>query len=184
MRPNFICVPSSHLLPFRSEKFGLAMKQNLRTRNLKAATWVHRFEQTAKFHDLDMGDHADHYPVRDSSGVPKKNGLHEEKGTETVFLTFRFALLKINTNSSETCSPFGRLLIWTRMSQCSFWLCGCIFPTFLGLLTDILVQRTAQQRAVVSKWQRDDLEDKYLRMYEENLLLKKHARKQEDKIKR
>ena len=51
-------------------------------------------------------------------------------------------------------------------------------------MTDVLIQRTAQQRAVVSKWGRDDLEDKYLRMYEENLLLKKHARKQEDKIKR
>ena len=47
-----------------------------------------------------------------------------------------------------------------------------------------MVQRTAQQRQVVAKWTRDDLEDKYLRMYEENILLKKHARKQEDKIKR
>lgn len=37
---------------------------------------------------------------------------------------------------------------------------------------------------MVSKWDRDTLEDKYLRMYEENLILKKHARKQEDKIKR
>ena len=55
----------------------------------------------------------------------------------------------------------------------------CVF-----CILDVLIQRAAQQRAVVSKWPRDDLEDKYLRMYEENLLLKKHARKQEDKIKR
>ena len=37
---------------------------------------------------------------------------------------------------------------------------------------------------MVSKWSRDELEDKYLRMSEENIILKKHARKQEDKIKR
>nr|KAG5707913.1 hypothetical protein BaRGS_031644 [Batillaria attramentaria] len=37
---------------------------------------------------------------------------------------------------------------------------------------------------MVAKWSRDELEDKYLRIHEENLLLKKHARKQEDKIKR
>ncbi|XP_069113817.1 protein fantom-like isoform X2 [Argopecten irradians] len=45
-------------------------------------------------------------------------------------------------------------------------------------------QKAAQQRRMVSRWDRDSLEDKYLRMYEENLILKKHARKQEDKIKR
>ncbi|XP_076110467.1 protein fantom-like isoform X7 [Mytilus galloprovincialis] len=41
-----------------------------------------------------------------------------------------------------------------------------------------------QQRRMVAKWDRDTLEDKYLRIYEENLILKKHARKQEDKIKK
>ncbi|XP_060079479.1 protein fantom-like isoform X2 [Ylistrum balloti] len=45
-------------------------------------------------------------------------------------------------------------------------------------------QKAAQQRRMVSRWDRDSLEDKYLRMYEENIILKKHARKQEDKIKR
>ncbi|XP_064640394.1 protein fantom-like isoform X3 [Lineus longissimus] len=49
---------------------------------------------------------------------------------------------------------------------------------------DPLAQREAHTRATVSKWTREDLEDKYLRMYEENIVLKKHARKQEDKIKR
>ncbi|XP_052231915.1 protein fantom-like isoform X2 [Dreissena polymorpha] len=47
-----------------------------------------------------------------------------------------------------------------------------------------LEQKAAQQRRLVSKWERDVLEDKYLRMSEENIILKKHARKQEDKIKR
>ncbi|PVD20902.1 hypothetical protein C0Q70_19065 [Pomacea canaliculata] len=47
-----------------------------------------------------------------------------------------------------------------------------------------LDQKAAQQRRMVSKLDRDELEDKYLRLSEENLLLKKHARKQEDKIKR
>ncbi|XP_014677073.1 PREDICTED: protein fantom-like, partial [Priapulus caudatus] len=42
----------------------------------------------------------------------------------------------------------------------------------------------AQQRGVVSKLGRDELEDRFLRLYEENLLLKKHGRNQEDKIKR
>jgi len=54
----------------------------------------------------------------------------------------------------------------------------CYF-TSLGL-----EQRAAQQRRMVSKWDRTELEDKYLRMSEENIILKKHARKQEDKIKR
>ena len=52
------------------------------------------------------------------------------------------------------------------------------------LVTDALQHRTAQQHRMVSKWSREDLEDKYMRLYEDNLLLKKHARKQEDKIKR
>ncbi|XP_053402324.1 protein fantom-like isoform X7 [Mercenaria mercenaria] len=47
-----------------------------------------------------------------------------------------------------------------------------------------LEQRAAQQRRMVSKWDRSELEDKYLRLSEENIILKKHARKQEDKIKR
>ncbi|XP_041375657.1 protein fantom-like [Gigantopelta aegis] len=48
----------------------------------------------------------------------------------------------------------------------------------------ILDHKAAQHRGMVSKWTRDELEDKYLRNYEENIILKKHARKQEDKIKR
>ena len=55
---------------------------------------------------------------------------------------------------------------------------------FLFLVDVGFEQKAAQQRRMVSKWDRDTLEDKYLRMYEENLILKKHARKQEDKIKR
>ena len=37
---------------------------------------------------------------------------------------------------------------------------------------------------MVTKWSREELEDKFIRMYEENLVLKKHARKQEEKIKK
>ncbi|XP_046328976.2 protein fantom-like isoform X5 [Haliotis rufescens] len=48
----------------------------------------------------------------------------------------------------------------------------------------LLEQKAALQRRAVSKLERVDLEDKYLRIYEENIILKKHARKQEDKIKR
>ncbi len=37
---------------------------------------------------------------------------------------------------------------------------------------------------LISKLTREDLEDKYLKNYDENILLKKHARKQEDRIKK
>lgn len=63
-------------------------------------------------------------------------------------------------------------------------------PVGTGYLTGLLCcilgleQRAAQQRRMVSKWDRSELEDKYLRLSEENIILKKHARKQEDKIKR
>ena len=52
------------------------------------------------------------------------------------------------------------------------------------VLSTGLEQRAAQQWRMVGRWGRDELEDKYLRLSEENILLKKHARKQEDKIKR
>jgi len=41
-----------------------------------------------------------------------------------------------------------------------------------------------QQRAVVAKLDRSELEDRYLRLLEENVVLKKHACKQEEKIKK
>ena len=56
-----------------------------------------------------------------------------------------------------------------------------------GLELDLTVDTDAalvQQRAVVARLGRDALEDRYLRLLEENTLLKKHACKQEDKIKK
>ena len=44
--------------------------------------------------------------------------------------------------------------------------------------------KASQQRRMVSKWAREDLEEKYLKQYEENQDLKKHAKKQEERIKR
>ena len=41
-----------------------------------------------------------------------------------------------------------------------------------------------QQRVVVSRLPREELEDRYLRLLEENVVIKKHACKQEDKIKK
>ena len=41
-----------------------------------------------------------------------------------------------------------------------------------------------QQRSVVAKLSREELEDRYLRLLEENVVLKKHAVKQEEKIKK
>ncbi|XP_022097495.1 protein fantom-like [Acanthaster planci] len=45
-------------------------------------------------------------------------------------------------------------------------------------------QRRAQQRRAIAKISREELEDKYLRLHDENLVLKRHARKQEEKIKK
>ncbi|XP_071959078.1 protein fantom-like [Antedon mediterranea] len=45
-------------------------------------------------------------------------------------------------------------------------------------------QRRAKERRAISKITREELEDKYLRLHDENLVLKRHARKQEDKIKK
>lgn len=45
-------------------------------------------------------------------------------------------------------------------------------------------RRATQERLLISKLSREDLEDKYLTNYDENILLKKHARKQEDRIKK
>ena len=45
-------------------------------------------------------------------------------------------------------------------------------------------KRATQERLLISKLSREDLEDKYLKNYDENILLKKHARKQEDRIKK
>jgi protein fantom len=41
-----------------------------------------------------------------------------------------------------------------------------------------------QEHLLISKLSREDIEDKYLKIYDENFLLKKHARKQEDRIKK
>lgn len=44
--------------------------------------------------------------------------------------------------------------------------------------------RTVKSRQAVSRISREELEDRFLRLHDENILLKQHARKQEDKIKR
>ncbi|XP_076863714.1 protein fantom isoform X2 [Brachyhypopomus gauderio] len=47
-----------------------------------------------------------------------------------------------------------------------------------------LLSQNARARQAVAKVSRDELEDRYLRLQEEHLLLKQHTHKQEDKIKR
>ena len=46
------------------------------------------------------------------------------------------------------------------------------------------LDKLAQQRHLVGKLSREDLEDRFFRTSEENIALKKYARKQEEKIKR
>lgn len=56
---------------------------------------------------------------------------------------------------------------------------------FAGVGTpEYLTAQNAKARQAVSKVSREELEDRYLRLHEENLLLKQHTHKQEDKIKR
>uniref|UniRef100_A0A670YPC6 RPGRIP1 like n=1 Tax=Pseudonaja textilis TaxID=8673 RepID=A0A670YPC6_PSETE len=54
----------------------------------------------------------------------------------------------------------------------------------LGGHSEPSAAQSVKSRQIVSRIQREELEDRYLRLHEENLLLKQHARKQEDKIKR
>ncbi|RDD43076.1 Protein fantom [Trichoplax sp. H2] len=51
-------------------------------------------------------------------------------------------------------------------------------------LSDNKRQREAVTRGAISKISREELEDRYLRLHEENLILKKHGTKQEEKIKK
>ena len=55
-----------------------------------------------------------------------------------------------------------------------------------GSIMQLKTSTTAfnQQRTVVAKLSREELEDRYLRLLEENVVLKKHAVKQEEKIKK
>lgn len=59
-----------------------------------------------------------------------------------------------------------------------------IFKTILYFKDDAMSKRATQEHLLISKLSREDLEDKYLKTYDENMLLKKHARKQEDRIKK
>ncbi|XP_069072418.1 protein fantom isoform X1 [Pleurodeles waltl] len=54
----------------------------------------------------------------------------------------------------------------------------------IGGLQESSSAQHVRARQTVSKVSREDLEDRFLRMHDENMLLKQHARNQEDKIKR
>ncbi|XP_044283603.1 protein fantom isoform X2 [Varanus komodoensis] len=53
-----------------------------------------------------------------------------------------------------------------------------------GGLQESSAAQNAKARQTVSRISREELEDRYLRLHEENILLKQHSHKQEDKIKR
>ncbi|XP_066493124.1 protein fantom isoform X2 [Tiliqua scincoides] len=54
----------------------------------------------------------------------------------------------------------------------------------IGGLEEPPSAQNVKSRQAVSRISREELEDRYLRLHEENILLKQHAHKQEDKIKR
>ncbi|XP_008828294.1 protein fantom isoform X1 [Nannospalax galili] len=54
----------------------------------------------------------------------------------------------------------------------------------VGGLQETSIARTMKPRQAVSRVSHEELEDRFLRLHDENTLLKQHARKQEDKIKR
>lgn len=58
------------------------------------------------------------------------------------------------------------------------------FIFFLFFLVDSVSPQKVKARQAVSRITRQELEDRYLQMYDENFLLKQQGRKQEDKIKR
>ncbi|XP_036922198.1 protein fantom isoform X2 [Sturnira hondurensis] len=59
-------------------------------------------------------------------------------------------------------------------------------PNLLGVggFQETSATRTMKSHQAVSRVSREELEDRFLRLHDENILLKQHARKQEDKIKR
>ncbi|XP_006897157.1 PREDICTED: protein fantom isoform X2 [Elephantulus edwardii] len=54
----------------------------------------------------------------------------------------------------------------------------------MGGLQETSTAWTVKSRQAVSRVSREELEDRFLRLHDENIILKQHARKQEDKIKR
>ena len=54
----------------------------------------------------------------------------------------------------------------------------------LGIFSETSTARTMKTRQAVSRVSREELEDRFLRLHDENILLKQHARNQADKIKR
>ncbi|XP_006863582.1 PREDICTED: protein fantom [Chrysochloris asiatica] len=54
----------------------------------------------------------------------------------------------------------------------------------MGGLQETSTTRAVKTRQAVSRVTREELEDRFLRLHDENIVLKQHARKQEDKIKR
>nr|XP_010594385.1 protein fantom isoform X2 [Loxodonta africana] len=54
----------------------------------------------------------------------------------------------------------------------------------MGGLQETSTTRTMKSRQAMSRVSREELEDRFLRLHDENIVLKQHARKQEDKIKR
>uniref|UniRef100_A0A8D0HMN7 Protein fantom n=1 Tax=Sphenodon punctatus TaxID=8508 RepID=A0A8D0HMN7_SPHPU len=54
----------------------------------------------------------------------------------------------------------------------------------VGGLQESAAAQNVKARQAVSRVNRKELEDRFLRLHDENILLKQHAHKQEDKIKR
>ncbi|XP_075796398.1 protein fantom isoform X5 [Pelodiscus sinensis] len=52
-----------------------------------------------------------------------------------------------------------------------------------GGLQESSAAQNVKARQAVSRISREELEDRFLRLHDENILLKQHAHKQEDKIK-
>lgn len=51
-------------------------------------------------------------------------------------------------------------------------------------MADLLVNQNARARQDISRVSREELEDRFLRLHDETLLLKQHIHKQDDKIKK
>lgn len=63
-------------------------------------------------------------------------------------------------------------------------MCLQVFSMACFSLLESSAAQNVKARQAVSRVSHEELEDRFLRLHDENILLKQHARKQEDKIKR
>ena len=86
----------------------------------------------------------------------------------------RYSLVLRSVLSCEYINMF----VWNRMNGTH------VFPCIILSLPDTSSGQNGRARQDIARVSREELEDRYLRLHDENLLLKQNNNTQEDKIKR